>query len=428
MAIVEVKVPQLSESVAEATLLQWKKKVGEAVAIDEILIEIETDKVVLEVPAPAAGVLAEIVKNDGATCVAEEVIARIDTEGTAAAAPAAASSTAAAAPAAAAAATPAPAAAPGTNTKSDIAMPAAAKLMADNKLAPGSVAGSGKDGRVTKGDVLGAVAAAKAAPSAASATLAAPVAPALAKPLPAVAAPTMAPLGERPEQRVPMSRLRARIAERLLQSQATNAILTTFNEVNMAPVMEMRKRFQEKFEKEHGVKIGFMSFFVKAAVAALKKYPIINASVDGNDIVYHGYFDIGIAVGSPRGLVVPVLRNADQMSFADIEKKIAEYGRKAGEGKLSIDELSGGTFSISNGGVFGSMLSTPIINPPQSAILGVHATKERAVVENGQVVVRPMNYLAMSYDHRIVDGREAVLGLVAMKEALEDPARLLFDI
>ena len=247
--------------------------------------------------------------------------------------------------------------------------------------------------------------------------------------LPQVASPAGSPdLGDRPEERVPMSRLRARIAERLLQSQSTNAILTTFNEVNMAPVMEMRKRFQEKFEKEHGVKIGFMSFFVKAAVHALKKYPVLNASVDGNDVVYHGYFDIGIAVGSPRGLVVPILRNADQMSFADIEKKIAEYGAKARDGKLGIEEMTGGTFSISNGGVFGSMLSTPIINPPQSAILGVHATKDRAVVENGQVVVRPMNYLAMSYDHRIIDGREAVLGLVAMKEALEDPARLLFDI
>jgi 2-oxoglutarate dehydrogenase E2 component (dihydrolipoamide succinyltransferase) len=309
--------------------------------------------------------------------------------------------------------------------KAGVAMPAAAKLMADNSLAAGSVPGTGKDGRVTKGDVLGALAAPKAAPPASVA--AAPTAPAKAA-LPQVAAPVSMNLGERPEQRVPMSRLRARIAERLVQSQSTNAILTTFNEVNMAPVMEMRKKFQEKFEKEHGVKLGFMSFFVKAAVAALKKYPIINASVDGNDIVYHGYFDIGIAVGSPRGLVVPVLRNVDQMSFADIEKKIAEFGQKAKDGKLGIDELTGGTFSISNGGTFGSMLSTPIINPPQSAILGVHATKDRAVVENGQVVVRPINYLAMSYDHRIIDGREAVLGLVTMKEALEDPARLLFDI
>ena len=419
MSIVEVKVPQLSESVAEATLLQWKKKPGEAVAMDEILVEIETDKVVLEVPAPAAGVMAQIVKGDGESCVAEEVIARIDTEGTAMASPLEVK----AAPATATASAPAPAAGGG---KTGVAMPAAAKLMADNALAAGSVPGTGKDGRVTKGDVLGALAAPKAAPVAPAAAAAAP---AVARPLPAVAAPPMAAkLGDRPEQRVPMSRLRARVAERLLQSQATNAILTTFNEVNMAPVMEMRKRFQDKFEKEHGVKIGFMSFFVKAAVHALKKFPMLNASVDGTDIVYHGYFDIGIAVGSPRGLVVPILRNADQMSFADIEKKIAEFGSKARDGKLSIDELSGGTFSISNGGVFGSMLSTPIINPPQSAILGVHATKDRAVVENGQVVVRPMNYLAMSYDHRIIDGREAVLGLVAMKEALEDPARLLFDI
>jgi len=415
MAIVEVKVPQLSESVAEATLLQWKKKAGEAVAADEILIEIETDKVVLEVPAPSAGVLAELVVGNGGTVVSDQLIARIDTEGkSGAAAPAAAP--AAAAPAAA------PVAAAASSSKAGVAMPAAAKLMADNNLAAGSVAGTGKDGRVTKGDVLGAVASgAKPAPAAVIPT-GVPTAA-----LPQVSAPSVN-LGDRPEQRVPMSRLRARVAERLLQSQSTNAILTTFNEVNMAPVMEMRKRFQDKFEKEHGVKIGFMSFFVKAAVHALKKYPVLNASVDGNDIVYHGYFDIGIAVGSPRGLVVPILRNADQMSFADIEKKIAEFGVKARDGKLGIEEMTGGTFSISNGGVFGSMLSTPIINPPQSAILGVHATKDRAVVENGQVVVRPINYLAMSYDHRIIDGREAVLGLVAMKEALEDPARLLFDI
>jgi 2-oxoglutarate dehydrogenase E2 component (dihydrolipoamide succinyltransferase) len=354
----------------------------------------------------------------------EQVIARIDTEGKASAgAPAAAAAAPAAAPASAAAA-----AAPAASTsKSDVAMPAAAKLMADNQLAAGSVAGTGKDGRVTKGDVLAAVAGGAAKPAAPAPKAAAP-APAAPKLLPSVAAPAAMNLGDRPEQRVPMSRLRARIAERLVQSQSTNAILTTFNEVNMAPVMEMRKKFQDKFEKEHGVKLGFMSFFVKAAVAALKKYPVINASVDGNDIVYHGYFDIGIAVGSPRGLVVPVIRNADQMSFADIEKKIAEFGSKAKDGKLGIEELTGGTFSISNGGTFGSMLSTPIINPPQSAILGVHATKDRAVVENGQVVVRPMNYLAMSYDHRIIDGREAVLGLVTMKDALEDPARLLFDI
>ena len=414
MSIVEVKVPQLSESVAEATLLQWKKKVGEAVSADEILIDVETDKVVLEVPAPSAGVLVEILCADGSTVMADQLLARIDTAATASAtaAPVAAKPAVAAAPVVAASASAA---------KSDVLMPAAAKWMADHQLPAGSVTGTGKDGRVTKGDVLGAVAIG-VKPAAAAIPTGVPT-----KLLPQVDGPSV-DLGERPEQRVPMSRLRARVAERLLQSQSTNAILTTFNEVNMAPVMEMRKRFQEKFEKEHGVKIGFMSFFVKAAVHALKKFPVLNASVDGNDIVYHGYFDIGIAVGSPRGLVVPILRNADQMSFADIEKKIAEYGAKARDGKLGIEEMTGGTFSISNGGVFGSMLSTPIINPPQSAILGVHATKDRAVVENGQVVVRPINYLAMSYDHRIIDGREAVLGLVAMKEALEDPARLLFDI
>jgi 2-oxoglutarate dehydrogenase E2 component (dihydrolipoamide succinyltransferase) len=419
MAIVEVKVPQLSESVAEATMLTWKKKAGEAVAVDEILIEIETDKVVLEVPAPSAGVLTEILMGDGATVTAEQLIARIDTEGKAgAAAPAAAVQVAA--PAVASVAT--------GGSMAGVAMPAAAKLMADNGLAAGSVAGSGKDGRVTKGDVLGAVATGSVAQNAINSIAAQALnTTATANLLPQVAAPA-ANLGDRPEQRVPMSRLRARVAERLLQSQSTNAILTTFNEINMAPVMDMRKRMQERFEKEHGVKLGFMSFFVKAAVHALKKFPVLNASVDGNDIVYHGYFDIGIAVGSPRGLVVPILRNADQMSFADIEKKIAEFGVKARDGKLGMDDMTGGTFSISNGGTFGSMLSTPIINPPQSAILGIHATKDRAVVENGLVVVRPMNYFAMSYDHRIIDGREAVLGLVAMKEAMEDPARLLFDI
>jgi 2-oxoglutarate dehydrogenase E2 component (dihydrolipoamide succinyltransferase) len=429
MAIVEVKVPQLSESVAEATMLQWKKKPGEAVAQDEILIEIETDKVVLEVPAPSAGVMAEILVSDGGMVVSDQVIARIDSAGKASAAPAVAAASAPAAPAAVA---PAAAAVSG-GAMAGVAMPAAAKLMADNSLAAGSVAGSGKDGRVTKGDVLAAVAGG-AKPATVTLPAAAPVAVPTGVPTSAlaqVAAPTSslaAQLAGRPEQRVPMSRLRARVAERLLQSQSSNAILTTFNEVNMAPVMEMRKRFQEKFEKEYGCKLGFMSFFVKAAVHALKKFPVLNASVDGSDIVYHGYFDIGIAVGSPRGLVVPILRNADQMSFADIEKKIAEFGKKASEGKLGMEDMTGGTFSISNGGTFGSMMSTPIINPPQSAILGVHATKDRAVVENGQVVVRPMNYFAMSYDHRIIDGREAVLGLVAMKEALEDPARLLFDI
>ncbi|CAM3262391.1 2-oxoglutarate dehydrogenase complex dihydrolipoyllysine-residue succinyltransferase [Cupriavidus taiwanensis] len=416
MAIVDVKVPQLSESVAEATMLNWKKKPGEAVAQDEILIEIETDKVVLEVPAPSAGVLSQIVKNDGDTVVADEVIAKIDTEATAGAA-----APAAAAPAPAAAA-PAPAAAAAPAAAGAVAMPSAAKLMAEAGLSAGQVAGTGKDGRITKGDVLGAAAAPAPAAKAAPAPAAKPA-------LQQVSAPVdFAALGDRPEERVPMSRLRARIAERLLQSQATNAILTTFNEVNMKPVMDLRNKYKDRFEKEHGVKLGFMSFFVKAAVHALKKFPLINASIDGNDIVYHGYFDIGIAVGSPRGLVVPILRNADQMSLADIEKKIAEFGVKARDGKLSLEELSGGTFSISNGGVFGSMLSTPIINPPQSAILGVHATKDRPVVEDGQIVIRPMNYLAMSYDHRIIDGREAVLGLVAMKDALEDPARLLLDL
>ncbi len=413
MAIVEVKVPLLSESITEATMLTWKKKVGEAVAVDEILIEVETDKVVLEVPAPSAGVIVEILQGDGATVVAEQLIAKIDTSAVVGAAPAA-SAPAAAAPAASAPA----AAAPAGNDKSGVAMPAAAKILADNNMTTAGVSGTGKDGRVTKGDALSAIKGGAAIPTGVP-----------TKALPQVAAPSSKQdLGDRPEQRVPMTRLRARIAERLLQSQSTNAILTTFNEVNMAPVMDMRKKFQDQFTKEHGVKLGFMSFFVKAAVHALKKFPAVNASIDGNDIVYHGYFDIGIAVSSPRGLVVPILRNADQMSFADIEKKIAEFGQQAKDGKLGIEEMTGGTFSISNGGTFGSMMSTPIINPPQSAILGVHATKDRAVVENGQVVVRPMNYLAMSYDHRIIDGREAVLSLVAMKDALEDPSRLLFDL
>ena len=413
MAILDVQVPQLSESVAEATLLQWHKKVGEAVARDENLIDIETDKVVLELPAPAQGVIVEIVKGDGSTVVAGEVIARIDTEASASVATPAVAASAAPAPQAAA---PAAAAA----SSSSIAMPAAAKMLSENNLSADAVSGTGKDGRVTKGDVINALNQPKpAAPVAATAPRAA---------LPTVAAPNSVDLGDRPEQRVPMSRLRARIAERLLESQSTNAILTTFNEVNMQPVMDLRNKFKDKFEKEHGVKMGFMSFFVKAAVAALKKYPVLNASIDGNDVVYHGYFDIGIAVGSPRGLVVPILRNVDQMSIADIEKKIGEFGQKAKDGKLTLDDLTGGTFSISNGGVFGSMLSTPIINPPQSAILGVHATKDRAVVENGQIVIRPINYLAMSYDHRLIDGREAVLGLVAMKETLEDPARLLLDL
>ncbi|WP_305825432.1 2-oxoglutarate dehydrogenase complex dihydrolipoyllysine-residue succinyltransferase [Massilia brevitalea] len=425
MAQIEVKVPQLSESVAEATLLSWHKKVGEPVSRDENMIDIETDKVVLELPAPGAGVIVQLLKADGATVVAGEVIAIIDTEASAQtsplevkAIPSAAPNASISAPAAAPAAASTAGAPAGSHA--GVAMPAAAKILADNNMNAAGIDGSGRDGRVTKGDALNAVA---NKPAAAPAP-----APAAKPALQQVSAPSPAQLGDRPEERVPMSRLRARIAERLLQSQSTNAILTTFNEVNMAPVMELRAKYKDKFEKEHGVKLGFMSFFVKAAVAALKKYPIINASVDGNDIVYHGYFDIGIAVGSPRGLVVPILRNADQMSIAEIEKKIGEFGQKAKEGKLTLDDLSGGTFSISNGGTFGSMLSTPIINPPQSAILGVHATKDRAVVENGQIVIRPMNYLAMSYDHRIIDGREAVLGLVAMKDALEDPARLLLDL
>ncbi|MBK9446682.1 MAG: 2-oxoglutarate dehydrogenase complex dihydrolipoyllysine-residue succinyltransferase [Betaproteobacteria bacterium] len=405
--IIDVKVPQLSESVAEATLVSWHKKAGEAVSRDENLIDIETDKVVLELPAPDGGVLVEIIKGDGDTVVSGEVIARIDTAAKAgAAAPKAEAPKAAAAPAPAAAA---PSAA-------GVAMPAARKILDEKGVSAADVAGSGRGGRVTKADAVAA--APKAGP------VAAPAAAKAALPTPSVAV----NLGDRSEQRVPMTRLRARIAERLLQSKNENAILTTFNEVNMAPVMAMRKQYGEKFEKTHGVRLGFMGFFVKAAVAALQKFPILNASVDGNDIVYHGYIDIGIAVGSPRGLVVPILRDADQMSIADIEKKIAEYGQKAKDGKITIEELTGGTFSISNGGIFGSMLSTPIINPPQSAILGIHATKDRAVVENGQVVVRPINYLAMSYDHRIIDGREAVLGLVTMKEALEDPARLLLGV
>lgn len=392
--IIDVKVPMLSESVSEGTLLEWKKKVGEAVARDEILIDIETDKVVLEVPSPQAGVLVEIVAQDGETVVADQVLARIDTAATAAAeAPVAAPAEAA------------PAAAPAA-AQNNAAMPAAAKLAAETGVDVNALQGSGRDGRVLKEDVQNAA----------------------AKPAAAAAPAVALPAGARPEERVPMSRLRARVAERLLASQQENAILTTFNEVNMKPIMDLRAKYKEKFEKEHGVKLGFMSFFVKAAVAALKKYPVVNASVDGKDIVYHGYFDIGIAIGSPRGLVVPILRDVDQMSIADIEQAIVDYAKKAKDGKIAIEDLTGGTFSITNGGTFGSMMSTPIINPPQSAILGMHATKERAVVENGQVVVRPMMYLALSYDHRIIDGREAVLTLVAIKDALEDPARLLLDL
>jgi len=419
--IVEVKVPQLSESVSEATLLSWHKKEGEAVTRDENLIDIETDKVVMELPAPVSGVLVKIIKGEKGLVGSGEVIAQIDTEAratVAAAAPKAAPAAPAAAPA------PVPATPPAAPAASAPVMPAAQKIAAEKGIATSGIAGTGRDGRVTKGDVLQA-----AMPSVPAGPAPAPAArPAAALPQPLAPVNIDAMLANRPEQRVPMSRLRARIAERLVQSQSTAAILTTFNEVNMQPVMDMRKKYQERFEKEHGVKLGFMSFFVKAVVAALKRYPVVNASVDGNDIVYHGYFDIGIAVGSPRGLVVPILRDCDQLGFSGVEKKIAEFGKKAGDGKLSIEDLTGGTFSISNGGTFGSMLSTPIINPPQSAILGVHATKDRAVVENGQVVVRPMNYFALSYDHRIIDGREAVLFLVAVKEALEDPARLLIEV
>ena len=424
--IIDVKVPQLSESVAEATLVAWHRNAGEGVSRDENLIDIETDKVVLELPAPATGVLTEIIKQNGDTVVAGELIARIDTDATA-------TVTSVAAPAAreepvvitAPAAAPAPQPMAGASA-AGVVMPAARKILEEKGLTAIDVAGTGRGGRVTKEDALAATAKVAAAPApAAPPASVSPSAPSFSlAPAPAVSI----ALGDRPEQRVPMSRLRARVAERLVQSQSTNAILTTFNEVNMAPVMALRKQYADKFEKAHGVRLGFMGFFVKAAVAALQKFPIINASIDGNDIVYHGYIDIGIAVGSPRGLVVPILRDADQLSVADIEKKIGEFGQKAKDGKLSMEDLTGGTFSISNGGVFGSMLSTPIINPPQSAILGIHATKDRAVVENGQVVIRPINYLAMSYDHRIIDGREAVLGLVMMKEALEDPARLLLGV
>ena len=403
--IVEVKVPQLSESVSEATLLDWHKKEGEPVKRDENLIDIETDKVVLELPAPADGVLVRIIKQAKDAVGSGEVIAQIDTEAKSSSSPA---------KPAAAQAVPAP------KKEAPPVMPAAQKIAAEKGIDTSKIQGTGRDGRVTKGDVL--TQAARPQPAAQP-----PVQKqALQQPRPPINVEEL--LSGRPEQRVPMSRLRQRVAERLVQSQSTAAILTTFNEVNMAPVIEMRKKYQERFEKEHGTRLGFMSFFIKAAVHALKRYPVVNASIDGTDIVYHGYFDIGVAVGSPRGLVVPILRDADRMSFAEIEKKIADFGKRAQDGKLAIEELTGGTFSISNGGVFGSMLSTPIINPPQTAILGVHATKDRAVVENGQVVVRPMNYLALSYDHRIIDGREAVLFLVSIKEALEDPARLVLEI
>lgn len=387
---IEIKVPQLPESVSEAVLLNWHKKVGEFIKREENLIDLETDKVVLELPAPEDGALVEIVGKPGDTVTSGQLIAYLDTS----VKPEAAAPAAKTVEPAAQATAPQAAASTASSAEKVAAMPAAAKVAADNGVDLKNVAGTGRGGRVLKEDVLGA----------------------------------MSGKGSRIEERVPMSRLRKRVAERLLESQHTNAILTTFNEVNMKPVMDLRAKYKDHFEKKHGVKLGFMSFFVKAAIAAMKQYPIVNASVDGEDIVYHGYFDIGIAVGSPRGLVVPILRNAENMSIADIEKQIADFGKRAKDGKLDIEELTGGTFSITNGGTFGSMMSTPIINPPQSAILGMHATKERAVVENGQVVVRPMMYLALSYDHRIIDGREAVLTLVAIKDALEDPARLLLDL
>jgi len=386
MSIIEVKVPQLSESVSEATLLTWHKQVGEAVAEGENLIDIETDKVVLELPSFKSGSLTKIFKGDGEKVTSEEVIALLDTE---------------AKPSVQAVSKPA------EKVQAQAAvMPAAQKIAAENKVDASAISGSGRDGRVLKEDVLSA----------------------LEKPAAPVAAIPKANVSGRVEQRVPMTRIRQRIAERLLQSQQNAAILTTFNEVNMQQVIELRNKYKDAFEKKHGIKLGFMSFFVRAAALALQKFPLVNASVDGNDIIYHGYYDIGVAVGSERGLVVPIIRDADKLSLADIEKQIADFGARAKTGKISLEELSGGTFSISNGGVFGSMLSTPIINPPQSAILGIHATKDRPVAENGQVVIRPMNYLALSYDHRIVDGRDAVLFLVAIKEALEFPGRALLDI
>ena len=400
--LVEVKIPVLSESISEASLLSWHKKVGDTVVRDENLIDVETDKVVLELPAPQSGVLAKIIKGDGQSVTSDEVIAMIDTG-------------AANSPELTTVLSPEKNTSDSALRTQNLLSPAVRKLVAEHHLNPAEISGSGQGGRITKEDVLTHL---EKPASPAAVTVRAPLPP---------AAPAI-PAGTRPEQRVPMTRLRARVAERLVEAQQTAAILTTFNEANMHPVMELRSRYKEKFEKEHGVKLGFMSFFVKAAIAALKKYPVVNASIDGSDMVYHGYYDIGIAVSSPRGLVVPILRDADQLSIAEIEKKIADFGVRAKDGKLTIDELTGGTFTISNGGVFGSMLSTPILNPPQSAILGMHKTYDRPVVENGQIVIRPMMYLALSYDHRIIDGREAVLSLVAIKEALEDPARMLLQI
>lgn len=420
---IEVKVPPLPESVSEATIVTWHKQPGDAVSRDENLVDIETDKVVLEVPAPEDGVLAEIVAGEGDTVTAGQLIARLEAGAPAAAAkPAAAEKAQAAQPAAAAAAT----------NLEDLS-PAVRRLVAEHGLDPSQIPGTGRGGRLTKEDVLNFMEAGEGSfdepvrpRGTASAEAAAPAAKA-AEAQPAVQAqPT--PAGERTERRVPMTRLRQRIAERLVEAQHTAAMLTTFNEVNMKPLMDLRAKYKDSFEKAHGIKLGFMSFFVKASIEALKRFPAVNASIDGNDIIYHGYYDIGIAVSTPRGLVVPVVRDADQLSMAGIEKAIADYGVRARDGKLSIDELSGGTFSITNGGVFGSMMSTPILNPPQSAILGMHAIKERPVVENGEIVIRPMMYLALTYDHRIIDGREAVSSLVVIKEMLEDPARLLLEV
>jgi len=404
----EIRIPPLSESVSTATLMAWHKQEGDFVERDEILIEVETDKVVFEIPAPAAGRLTRIVKPEGAAVISDDVIAELDT---AAAQPAAKPVLSEAKGPAAPAPVPKTAAGPAMS-------PAARKIATEQGVKPGS--GSGRGGRVTKADVL---AAAETKPKTPAIT---PVLSGVEGP-PATATVSHTSDG-RPEQRAPISRLRLRIAERLLESQRSTATLTTFNEVNMQPIMEIRSRYKDRFEKEHGVKLGFMSFFVKAAVVALKKYPVLNASIDGSDIVYHGYYDIGIAVSSPRGLVVPIVRDAEQLSIADIEKGIAELATRARDGKLTLEELTGGTFTITNGGVFGSLLSTPIINPPQGAILGMHKIQERPMAENGQVVIRPMMYLALSYDHRLIDGRDAVLGLVAIREELEDPARLLLDV
>lgn len=435
--LIEVKVPVFSESVTEGTLINWLKKQGEYVERGENLIDIETDKVVLELPAPQSGVLAEIVKSDGTVVTSGEIIARIDTAAKGSKAPSkqSAQSTQAAAKSTPAAEQPEADEADGSPQSPHPdrpLMPAAKRVADENGLtaaAIAAIAGTGRDGRITKEDVLNHIknqanATAEQQPDTPSDQPVRKIQPDTASPE-VQAAQTEQPA--RQEKRVPMTRLRMRIAERLVQSQSTAAILTTFNEVNMQAVLNLRARYKTSFEKEHGVKLGFTSFFVKAAVAALKKFPIVNASVDGNDIIYHEYYDIGIAVASPRGLVVPIIRDADKLTFAEIERQIADLAKRAQDGKLTIEELTGGTFSITNGGVFGSMLSTPIINPPQSAILGIHATKERPVVENGQIVIRPMNYLALSYDHRIIDGREAVLSLVAMKEALEYPASPLFD-